>query len=449
MSPRYPDGHVFYRKLWHDYPRIVRAEGITLIADDGRRYLDAAGGAIVVNIGHGVKAIADAMAEQARQVAYVHGEKFTTPVLEAYADALAAITPLPDARFYFVTTGSEANEAAIKLARQIQMARGQNNRHIVIGRWNSYHGTTLATLAVGGRKSARSRFLPMMHDMPHIEPPTCYRCPFGQQYPACGLTCAHELERTITAYGPENIAAFIAEPVSGAALAATVPPPDYWPTIRDICDRYGILLIADEVMCGAGRTGRWCAFEHFDFTPDILTMGKGVAGGVFPLSIMAARGTLVEELYRAGQDIAHGGTFSHHAVGAAAGLAVLRYIQENDLVGAAAQKGERLGQLLHQTLDELPGVGDVRGIGLMWGVEFVQDKASKTPFDPALDVAHRVFNAARDRGLMLYPGRGAADGTSGDVIMVGPPAVITEGEMQTVVTLLAEVIRETILPLLA
>ncbi len=448
MSPQHPDGHVFYRQMWHDYPRIVRAEGVYLIAEDGRRYLDAAGGAIVVNIGHGVEPIAEAMAAQARQVAYVHGEKFTTPVLEEYAAALAEVIPLPDVRFFPLTTGSEANEAALKLARQVQLVRGQGSRHLVIGRWNSYHGITLGTLAVGGRKSARGRFLPMMADMPHIEPPTCYRCPFGQTYPACGLTCARLLERTITALGPENVAAFIAEPVSGAALAATVPPPDYWPMVRDICDRYGVLLIADEVMCGFGRTGRWCAFEHFGFTPDILTLGKGVAGGVFPLAIMAARGALVEALYAAGQDFSHGGTFSHHAVGAAAGLATLRYVQENRLVEQAAHKGRVLGERLRAELGDLPGVGDVRGLGLMWGLEFVRDKAGKTPFAPRLDVAHRVFDAARDLGVMTYPGRGAADGTAGDTIMVGPPAIISEDEIQTVVARLAQAIGTAVSPLL-
>ena len=282
MSPQYPDGHVFYRKLGYDYPVITRAEGVTLIAEDGRRFIDAAGGAIVVNVGHGVEAIARAMAEQAATVGYLHGEKFTTPTLEAYADALAAVIPMPEPRIYPLTTGSEANEAAIKLARQIQVLRGQPQRHLIIGRWNSYHGITLGTLAIGGRRAARHPFLPMMQDMPHIEPPTCFNCPFGLTYPDCGLACAHMLERTITEYGAENVAAFIVEPVSGAALAATVPPPDYFPAIREICDRYGVLLISDEVMCGFGRTGRWCAFEHFGFTPDILTLGKGVAGGAVP-----------------------------------------------------------------------------------------------------------------------------------------------------------------------
>jgi len=444
MSPQHPEGHVFYRKMKHAYPVIARAEGVYLYDTAGRRYIDAAGGAIVVNVGHGVEAIAAAMADQARQVAYVHGEKFTTPIMETYAAALAEVIPLPDVRFFPLTTGSEAVEAAIKLARQVQIVRGQTRRSLVIGRWSSYHGITLGTLAVGGRKAARSPFLPMLVDMPHIEPPTCYRCPFGQTYPGCGLTCARMLERAITEVGPENVAAFIAEPVSGAALAATVPPPDYWPAIRAICDRHGVILIADEVMCGFGRTGRWCAFEHFGFTPDLLTMGKGVAGGIFPLSLLAARGSLVDELYAAGQDFNHGGTFSHHAVGAAAGLATLHYVQEHDLVGKAACKGELLGRLLRETLGDLPGVGDVRGLGLMWGVEFVQDKATKQPFDVKLDMAHRVFNAAFDLGLMTYPGRGAADGTAGDVIMLGPPAVIDESTLHEVVNLLAQAIRQTI-----
>ncbi len=449
MSPKHPEGHVFYRKLKHNYPLITHAQGIHLVADDGRRFIDASGGAIVVNIGHGVEEIGRAMLEQVSRVAYVHAEQFTTGVLEEYAAALAEVIPLPDARIFPLTTGSEANEAAIKLARQIQLVRGQSGRHMIIGRWNSYHGITLGTLAIGGRKLARQRFLPMMRDMPHIEPPTCYTCPFGEVYPSCELACAHMLERLIAEYGPENIAAFIAEPVSGAALAATVPPPDYFPTIRAICDKYGLLLIADEVMCGFGRTGRWCAFEHFGFTPDILTLGKGVAGGVFPLSIMAAKGSLVDELSRAGQDISHGGTFTHHAVGVAAGLATLRYVQRNHLVEEAARKGEILGRMLHDRLDNLPYVGNVRGIGLMWGVEIMADKAHKITFEPGLDVAHRILDAARTLGLMLYPGQGTTDGTRGDVVMVGPPAIITEDEMRIVVDLLAEAIRNAVEPLLA
>ncbi|MBN1966279.1 MAG: aminotransferase class III-fold pyridoxal phosphate-dependent enzyme [Anaerolineae bacterium] len=443
MSPRpVDDTHVFKRRMWHDYPRIVRAEGIYLIAEDGRRFIDAAGGAVVVNVGHGVTEIAEAMAQQARQVGYVHAEKFTTPVMEEYAAALAEVIPMPDPKFFPLSTGSEANEAAIKLARQIQLMRGQPLRHLTIGRWNSYHGITLGTLAVGGRKAAREKFLPMMRHVPHIEPPACYRCPFGQTYPDCGLTCARDLERTITQYEPDHITAFIAEPVSGASLAATTAPKEYWPMVRDICNKYGVLLIADEVMCGFGRTGKWCAFEHFGFTPDILTIGKGLAGGIFPLSLMVVRGSLVQELYDGGQDIAHGGTFSHHPVGAAAGLATLRYMQQRDLVGEAARKGAQLGQFMHTALDHLPGVGNVRGIGMMWGVEFVQDPVSKEPFAPAMNIANRVFEAAQARGLVLYPGRGAADGMAGDTVMVAPPTIINEAEMQIVVETLAAAIQE-------
>ncbi|GAB4569429.1 MAG: aspartate aminotransferase family protein [Anaerolineae bacterium] len=446
MSPRHPEGHVFYRKMWHDYPCITHAEGIYLIDDKGRRYLDAAGGAIVVNVGFGVRAIADAIAEQAWLVAYVHADKFTTPVLEEYANELAKVVPIPGARFFPLTTGSEANEAAIKLARQVQLIRGQPDRHIVIGRWRSYHGITLGTLAIGGRMGARERFRPMMHDMPHVMPPTCYRCPLDKQYPSCNIACAEMLEIAIAEHGARHIAAFIAEPVSGSALAATVPPPEYWPRIREICDKYGILLIADEVMCGFGRTGKWCAFEHFGFTPDILTMGKGLAGGVFPLSMMVARGDIVDELYQAGQDIAHGGTFSHHAVGAAAGLATLRFLQEHNLVEEAARKGELLGQMLREKLSDLPGVGNIRGLGLLWGVEFVENKTTHEAFEMEQNIATRVFDHARALGLMLYPGRGGADGLSGDAIMLGPPAIISEQEMEQVVDLLAEAIKRTFEP---
>lgn len=432
----HPTGHVFYRRARHPRPMVERGEGAYLYDAEGRRYLDASGGAIVVNIGHGVREVAGAMAEQAARVAYAHPTMFTSHPVEAYAEALAEVVPLPDARFFFLSSGSEAVETAIKLARQVQVARGQPERYLTISRWQSYHGTTLGALAVTGKPKMRRPFQPMLPDAPHIPPPYCYRCPFRLSYPDCGLRCADALEDEIARIGPDNVAAFIAEPVSGATLGAVVPPAEYWPCIREICDRYGVLLIADEVMTGFGRTGRWLAMQHWAVVPDVIAASKGIAGGYLPLSITAARGELVDAILSGGSDFVHGGTFSHHPVTTAAGLATLRYLQEHELVAAAAQKGKLLEEKLRSRLRDLPCVGDIRGLGLMWGVEFVGDRDSKAPLPPGMHFAQQVADAAFERGLIVYPSSGCADGTAGDLVMLGPPFIVTEAQIDAAIRLL-------------
>lgn len=436
------EDHVFYRRLGRAYPTVERGEGIYLYDADGKRYLDASGGSAVVNIGHGVAEVVQAIAEQAGRVAYAHATMFATQALEEYARALAEIVPLPHPRFFFLSSGSEAVETAIKFARQAQMDRGEPGRYIVISRWRSYHGTTLGALAVSGRPYLRQPYLPLLRDVPHIPPSYCYRCPWDKSYPGCDINCAQALEAAVRLAGPENVAAFIAEPVSGASLGVATPPPEYWPLVRGICDRYGLLLIVDEVMTGFGRTGRWFAMQHWDAMPDVMVMAKGAASGYFPLSITCVRGELVEAIRKGHGDFVHGGTFSHHAVGAAAGLAVLRYLQKHDLVMASAVKGKALGEKLSAALGDLSCVGDVRGIGLMWGVEFVSDRATKVPFPRAARFARRVADAAFDNGLIVYPCTGCADGVAGDLVMIAPPFIITDAQMDEVVRLLREAVLE-------
>jgi len=423
---------------------VERGEGVYLYDTEGRRYLDGSGGAIVVNIGHGVREVAEAIGEQAAQVAYAHGTMFTSRPLEEYAEALASVTPLPDVQFFPLCSGSEAVETAIKLARQVQVERGQASRYLTISRWQSYHGTTLGALAVAGKPKMRRLFQPMLSQTPHIPPPYCYRCPFGLAYPDCGIRCADALEEEIERAGEENVTAFIAESVSGATLGAVAPPLEYWPRIRQICDEHGLLMMVDEVMTGFGRTGRWFGFQHWDVVPDVVTMGKGTTGGYYPLSVTAVRGEWVDAIMNGSGDFVHGGTFSHHAVGAAAGLATLRYMQEHDLVRAAAQKGELLGERLRAELGDIPCVGDVRGLGLMWGVEFVADRASKTPFPAEMHFGQRVADVAFERGLIVYPGSGCADGVSGDLVMLGPPLVITESEIDELVSVLRQAIEAAV-----
>ena len=444
MSADTSHSHVLYRKHERPKPTISHGEGIYLWDTDGKQYIDASGGAIVVNVGHGVAEIAEAIGRQAAQVAHAHGTMFTNQPLEDLADRLAEWLPIPDARMFFMSSGSEANETAIKLARQIQIARGEPSRYKMIGRWGSYHGATLGTLAVTGKPAMRWHFAPLFTDMPHIPPVYCYRCPFRLSYPECGLRCADALEDEIKRQGPETVAAFIAEPISGATLGAVVPPDEYWPRIREICDQYGVLLIADEVMTGMGRTGRWFAVEHWDVSPDILNLGKGVSGGYLPLSITAARGDLVDLVWEKLGDFNHGGTYSHQPVTAAAGLATLQYLEEHDLIARAEALGEQLGQKLHAAFDNHPHAGDVRGRGLMWAIEIVADRDSKQPFQASEHLASHAFDHAFANGLIVYAMGGCVDGTAGDHMMVAPPLVVEEVNLDEIVARLRMAVDATI-----
>ncbi len=432
--------HVFYRRLAHSYPVIDRGEGIYLYDAQGRRYLDASGGPLVVNIGHGVPSVAAALSAQASRVAYVHGSLFTTEALESYSRRLAPKVPISEPRFYYLSGGAEAVETAVKFARQLQVARGEPQRDRVISRWGSYHGATLGTLALSGKPSMRSLYAPMFQDMPHIEAPYCYRCPFHLSYPACDLACARQLETEIVWQGAGRVAAFLAEPVGGATLGAIVPPDGYWSLVREICSRHGVLLIADEVLTGFGRTGTWFAMEQFRTQADILVMGKGAAGGYFPLSITGVKAQDVEMVRRAQGDFNHGGTFSHHAVGAAAALATLDFMEAHDLVARSARLGQALGRALASVLGTCPAVGDVRGLGMLWAVELVADRRTREPFPAAQSVAERVCERTMQMGVLLYPGHGGADGIRGDHVMVAPPFIATEEQLETIVLILRKAI---------
>jgi hypothetical protein len=426
---------VFYRKHKFQKPVISHGEGIYLWDTDGKRYIDASGGAIVVNVGHGIGEIAQAMADQAAQVAYAHATMFTSQPVEELATRLAAHLPLPDARLFFTSSGSEAVEAAVKLARQVQAARGEGSRFKVIGRWGSYHGSTLGAMAVMGKPSMREPYAPQFLDMPHIPPVYCYRCPFGLSYPECGLKCADALEEEIVRQGADTVAAFIAEPVAGATLGAVVPPDEYWPRIREICDRYGVLLIDDEVMTGLGRTGRWFAIEAWGVIPDIICLAKGLSGGYLALSVTAVRGEWVELLWEKLGDFNHGSTFSHQPVAAAVGLATLDYLEQHDLVRRAEDLGAMLGAKLHAAFEDHSHVGDVRGRGMMWAVELVAARATKEPFPAVAGLANRVFKHAFADGLIVYAISGCADGVKGDHVMIAPPFVVEEGQLDEIVAL--------------
>ena len=410
----------------------MRGEGVYLWDSAGKRYLDFAGSVAVNFIGHGVQEISAAMAEQARQLEFVHSSQFTTPVAEEYAQALIEFAGenFRGGGVFFTSGGSEATETALKLARQYQVEIGQGKRHQVLSRTQSYHGATLGALAVSGNQRRREIYLPMVREFAHIGIPYCYRCSYDCKDGCrnCGQEYAAELERAVLAANGEA-AAFIFEPVSGATLGAVAPPPGYLESVAEICKRHGVLLIADEVMTGMGRTGRNFAVEHWGVAPDIVVTAKGMSSGYAPLGAVIANKKVVDAIASGSGSLLHGFTYNAHPISMAAGLAVLRYLGERQLVQAAETVGASLQSAL-EGLRELESVGDVRGIGLLWGVEFVSDKRSKKPFAPELNFAGRVGQAAMKRGLMLYPMQGCVDGTAGDHLLIAPPAVISEQQIR-------------------
>jgi adenosylmethionine-8-amino-7-oxononanoate aminotransferase len=429
MAPDRLASHVFRRSLDPELPVAVRAEGATIWDADGRAYLDAAGGAVVVGIGHGRGSVAQVMAEQASRVAYAHGTAFTNEPLERYAAALAPHLPLDDPAIYPVAGGSEAMESALKLVRAYHLARGQADRWIVFARWGSYHGNTLGALDLSGRKSLRRPYEGWLGRFRHISAAYPYRAgePGANALGDAG-ELADELERAIESAGPETVAAFVAEPIVGATLAAAVPPEGYWPAIAEVCRRHGVLLVADEVMTGFGRTGRWFGVDHWGVRPDIVVGAKGATSGYFPFGMVATTGEVRDVVLEAGGFV-HGFTYSHHAVGAAVASEVLRVLEDEDLVAASATKGERLEALLHEHLDGHPNVGEIRGRGLLLGVELVADRETRAPFPRGERLAERVLRAGRELGVLLYSGTGLADGTNGDAIVLGPPFVATDDEL--------------------
>jgi adenosylmethionine-8-amino-7-oxononanoate aminotransferase len=417
--------HVFSRAS-RDLPTAVSAEGAWITDADGTRYLDAAGGAIVVNVGHGVASVIAAIGEQLERTQYVHPTAFTTRAVEAYADEVAAILPMDDARIYPVSGGSEAVETAIKMARAYHLAKGQGGRSIVIGRRNSYHGNSLGALDASGKAPLRKPYTPWLGRSLHVSAAYEFRCENPQHPHGCGSWQAAELEKLIASYGEDTVASFIAEPVAGATLGAAVPADDYWPSIAEVCRRHDVVLIADEVMTGFGRTGRWFGMDHWDVRPDILAAGKGTTSGYVPFGFAAASAG-VHETIAAGPGFVHGFTWSHNALGAAAGLAVLGELKAG-LVDRSRELGTRLLEGLRTELADAPAVGDVRGLGLMIGIELVRDRETNEPFRRSDTVAERILHAARESGLLLYSSTGHVDGTNGDIVMLGPPFSISDEE---------------------
>ena len=438
--------HVFPRHTRARLPVVASGDGCYLTDTQGRRYLDACGGAAVSCLGHSPRPVLDAAKAQLDRVAWAHSSFFTSEPAEELADMLAARAPEGIERVYFVSGGSEAIEAAIKLSRQYHMERGEGARRHVIARWQSYHGNTLGALAAGGNRWRRAQFQPLLPaTMHHVAPCHYWRwgAP-GESAEDYGRRVADELDAKIRELGPETVAAFIAEPVVGATMGAVPPVPGYFRRIREICDRHGVLLILDEVMCGMGRTGHLFASEAEGVAPDIVCIAKGLGAGIQPIGATLCSGAIYRAIEAGSGFFQHGHTYMGHPTACAAARAVLGEIEAGDLLVRVRAMGEVLQSALEEHLGGHPAVGDIRGRGLFRGVELIADRETKEPFPPEMGLAARVKKAAFARGLMVYPMAGTVDGECGDHVLIAPPFIITEKEIRELTGMLAEALEASL-----
>jgi adenosylmethionine-8-amino-7-oxononanoate aminotransferase len=435
------EDHVFYRNLRKYYPTADRGEGIYIYDTEGKQYMDGSGGAAVVGIGHGVEEITEAMIRQAKRLSFSHGSQFSSQAAIDLASKLVQLSPKGLTRVYFLSGGSEAVETAVKMARQYQVERGKPEKYKVISRWTSYHGNTLGALALSGHTGRRKYYLPLIQHTPHIVPAYCYRCPFALDPGSCSLECALDLEKMILYEGPDSVSAFIAEPIVGATAGALVPKDGYFQKIREICDRYDILLIVDEVMTGMGRTGKNFGIDHWKVIPDMIVVGKGLSSGYTPIFVVIVKNEIHRTLQGGLGVFVHGHTYNQNPLSCAIASAVVDYLLKNDLISRCEKIGETFIRSL-QSLKHYDFVGDVRGKGLFVGIEFVKNKKTKEPFDPKLRLNVLIGNRAFEKGLITYPGGGGADGIRGDHLLLAPPFIITEEEIDKMVSILDETFAE-------
>ncbi|MGD9864978.1 MAG: aspartate aminotransferase family protein [Pseudodonghicola sp.] len=425
--------HLFYQSRT-PRPFLDRGEGIYLYDTTGKRYIDGSSGAMVSNIGHSNPRVLAAMKAQMDKATFGYRLHFQTEPSERLAEMTAALMPKGLDRVFFVSGGSEAVESAIKMARQYALTQGQDSRWKVISRYPSYHGSTLGALALTGYDPLSKPFAPMMREMPKIAAPTCYLDTDNLNDDQRGLKYADLLRDEIIAQGPETVLAFIMEPVGGASTGALVAPDSYYRRVREICDEFGILLIYDEVMTGAGRTGKFIAAEHWGITPDIISLSKGFAAGYAPLGAMVARGDMVEAVLDAGGFL-HGYTYAGNPLACAAGCAVLEEIAQNDLVANAAAMGDLLKARLTGLMDRYPFIGDVRGLGLLLAFELVSDRETMAPLPKELNAYTRLVDLAYERGLIIYSRR-TRGGIEGDHFLVCPPLIVTEAQIGEIMEIL-------------
>lgn len=431
--------HVFHRSNLHNYPVAVKGEGIYIEDAEGKRYMDGCCGAAVSCLGHSNQEVRQAIADQVEQLAYAHSGFFTTPIMEELADFLIERAPEGLDRVYFVSGGSEAVEAAIKLARQYFVEKGEGQRKHVIARWQSYHGNTIGALSTGGNRFRREQFKPLLVEVNHIS--ACYEYRGKKEDEdsfAYGQRVANELEAEIQKLGAENVLAFIAEPVVGATLGCVPAVKGYFKRIREICDQHGILLILDEIMCGMGRTGSLFACEQEGITADMITVAKGLGGGYQPIGATLVSGEIHNTITNGSGFFQHGHTYIGHATGCAAALKVQQIIERDGILAQVKENAVHLEQTLREHFASHPYVGDIRGRGLFWGMELVADKASKEPLDPSLKMHAKIKSKAMQLGLMSYGMGGTIDGKRGDHVMLMPPFIASKAELTEMVSRLGE-----------
>jgi adenosylmethionine-8-amino-7-oxononanoate aminotransferase len=436
---------LFSRNLRKQYPFAVRGEGCWITASDGRRYLDASGQAAVVSIGHGVQEIGRAMAEQSGKIAFAHTTQFHSEPAEKLAARVLAIAPRNfqnGGRVYFTSGGSEATETAIKLARQYFLETKQPARYRVVARKQSYHGSTLGAMSVSGNVGRRAPYAPMIPEWGHVAPCFCYHCPFDKTYPQCNLACADDLDAFLQANDSPTVAAFLFEPVVGATLGAAPAVEGYTARIAEICRKYGVLLIADEVMTGMGRTGRPFASEHWGLEPDIILTGKGIASGYAPLGAILVAPHVVDAFEKGSAAFMHGFTYQAHPVATAAGNAVFDYLEVHKLFEKVTLAGEMLRRSLAK-LEGHPHVGQVRGLGLLQGIEFVKKKVNREPFPKGAGIAEKIRQAALEKNVLVYPGQGTVDGVRGDHLLLAPPFIINQSECEQIANAVQHALEKT------
>lgn len=441
LSNHAPSTGVLHRSLTHAYPVAASGEGLFIRDEEGRAYLDACGGAAVSCLGHGHPEVLAAMHAQLDRLAYAHTSFFTTRVAEELADHMIARAPAGMSHVYFVSGGSEAMEAALKMARQYFVEIGQPERARFVARRQSYHGNTLGALAVGGNEWRRRQFAPLLVETHHVSPTYDYRDRADGETPeAYGERLARELEDTLLALGPQTVIAFVAETVGGATSGALTPPPGYLARVREICDRHGVLLILDEVMCGMGRTGTLHACAQEGVAPDLMAVAKGMGGGFAPIGGVYVSSAIVDAFRRGSGLFQHGHTYLGHALACAGALAVQRIIERDGLLNNVVAMGGRLSQRLAARFGAHPQVGDIRGRGLFQAIELVADRGTKAPFDPAAKLHARIKAQAMARGLMVYPMGGTIDGARGDHVLLAPPYIVREEDVDTIVDILGEAV---------
>jgi adenosylmethionine-8-amino-7-oxononanoate aminotransferase len=434
MSTATSASSLFSRNFRKQYPVAVRGEGCWIVDADGRRYLDASGQAAVVSIGHGVQEIGRAMAAQSGQIAFAHTSQFHSEPAERLATRVLALAPRNfqnGGRVYFTSGGSEATETALKLARQYFLEVKQPGRYRVISRKQSYHGSTLGAMSVSGNIARRAPYAPMIPEWGHVVPCFCYHCPFDKTYPECNLACADDLDVFLSTNDASTAAAFLFEPVVGATLGAAAAVDGYTARIAEICRKHGILLIADEVMSGMGRTGKPVASQHWNLEPDIILVGKGIASGYAPLGAVLIAPRVVDAFEKGSAAFMHGFTYQSHPVATAAGIAVFDYLEAHKLFDRVTPAGQTLKNVL-AGVEQHPNVGQVRGLGLLQGIEFVKNKSTREPFPKETGVAEKIRQAALDKNVLTYPTQGCVDGVRGDHILLAPPFIITPQESQLI-----------------